>query len=366
MEVFYELEDITLIPNVVNSGHPGQNVDFSVIDPADQSDLARSLPIFTSPSAAIVGKENIKDFIDHGIKPVLPGSDPLQLRLEYCQWIFCAFSMNEVNSEFINKNKRGGNCQYHICIDAGNGHDQNLLNLCSRLKELYGAQVILMGGNVASPEVYSSYSKAGFDYMRCGIASGSLVDEDNFGFHYPMASLLDGIKNFKKSGGIGLPRQVKIIADGGIQKPSDIVKALALGPDYVMIGRDFARVVEAYGTVYKCSKTGSGDLQKDEVDPQTIKGMPGFKAKINGLSRQYFGNTSPEARALRAGFTDVEAWRKSKPKVKVSDTAWEWVNIDCNLDEWCEEFEKCAYYAMMMTGTNNWENFKKVVRYGCK
>jgi len=364
MENYYELEDITLIPSVTNNGHLGNTADYSVTDPNDQTGYARTLPIFTSPSSAIIGKENIKDFVDHGIKPVIPACDPLTERLELCQWVFCAFSMNEVKAEFLNRNRIGGNTQYHICIDSGNGHDQGLINLCGDLKRMYGAQVIVMGGNIGTPEVYSQYARAGFDYMRVGIASGSQVDRGKYGFHYPTASLLEGIKNFKKTGGITLPKQVKIVADGGITCPSDIIKAIALGADYVMIGRDFARVIEAYGPIYKCSKTKSGDFVKDEIDPSTVRGMDGVKAKLNGFSRMYYGNTSPEARAMRAGFQDVESWRRSKPRIKVSDTAWEWIEINANLDEWCKDFEECAYYAFMMTGTRNWNDFKNVIRYG--
>ena len=90
MENYYELEDITLIPSVTNSGHLGNTADYSVTDPNDQTGYAQTLPIFTSPSSAIIGKENIKDFVDHGIKPVIPACDPLVERLELCQWVFCA------------------------------------------------------------------------------------------------------------------------------------------------------------------------------------------------------------------------------------------------------------------------------------
>lgn len=365
IEQFFELEDVTLIPCQTNAGHLGDKVSFNVTDTNDQTGIADSLPIFTSPMDSIVGKENAKLFIDAGIKPVLPLTADINTRLEFCQWIFCAFSMREVKANFLDKNMRGVNSQFHICIDAGNGHDGGLIRMCGELKKLYGSQVILMVGNVACPEVYTDYSRAGIDFMRVGIASGSLVDKDKFGFHYPMASLLDAIKTYKKSGGIGLTKQVKIIADGGITSPSDIVKALALGADYVMIGREFARLVESYGPVYMRSKTKSGDWTFTEIDPSTIQGMEGAKARMNGYRRKYHSNTSLEIRAQLGGYSSIEDYKKHAPKFKgVEDSKSTWVEIDTNLDEWVSNFKRCAYNAFMMTGTTKWEDFKKVIRYG--
>lgn len=364
MEKLYELDDITLLPSSVNAGYLIGKPNLVVEDREDVTGISKSLPIFTSPMEAIVSEENAKVFQDNGIKPILPLTEPLQVRLKYCQWIFCSFSIKEVRANFMEQNKTGIKSQFHICIDAGNGHDKNLLDLCSNLKQLYGGQVILMCGNVGSPETYSLYSRAGIDYMRVGIASGSLVDRDKFGFHFPMASLLEGIKNFKKTGGVGLPKKVKIVADGGINSPVDIIKALALGADYVMIGKQFAKLVEAAGTVYKKGKTPNGDRTTDEIDPSTLRGVDGLHARVNGLCRQYYGNTSPEMRAIRDGYNDIDAWKRAKGKGKFNDTAWVWIDIDSNLSEWLMEFEQAVNYAFMMTGTNNWEDFKKTVRYG--
>ena len=369
MEKFYELEELTLLPTALNSGHPKENAVFSVVDEIDKSGMQKSLPIFTSPMESIVGKETVKMYLDNGIRPVLPLSEPLSVRLEYCQWIFSAFTMKEVKENFLDQNKRGIPSQFHICIDAGNGHDQNLLSLGISLKRMYGAQVILMGGNVGCPETYSEYSKMGFDYMRVGIASGSLVDKTKYGFHWPMGSLLDAIRQFKKTAGMGLSKQVKVVADGGLSCFSDMIKALAIGADYVMVGKEFARVVEAQGTVYKCSATKSDDkrdMQRDAIDPTTIAGTEGYKAMMNGLKRYYFGNTSPETRAMRAGFADIESWKRSKQyrDDHVSDSKGTWVQIDKNIQEWVDEFKKCAYYAFMMTGTTNFIDLKKAARYG--
>ena len=365
MEQYFELEDITLIPSELNEGHPGNKVTFEVVDDMDRGEYAVSLPIFTSPMESIIDKSVIQTYVGAGIRPVLPLTETVEDRLELCKWIFCSFTIGEVQKYFLNnKQMRNVNAQFRLCIDAGNGHDRNLLALCGNLKQIYGAQVILMVGNVGCYEVYTDYSRAGIDYMRVGISSGSLVDRETYGFHYPMGSLLEGLKTYKKTSGIGLPKQVKIVADGGIRCMSDIIKCLALGADYVMIGREFAKIIEAGGIIYKRGKTKSGDKQNDRIDPSLLRGYTGDRAKMDGLVRQYFGNTSVQMRAIRAGYPDVESYLADKPNIKVHDTSWNYVDIEYNMEEWITEFKRCAYYAFMMTGTNKWADFKTKIRYG--
>ena len=80
------------------------------------------------------------------------------------------------------------------------------------------------------------------DYVRCGIGAGAgCITSSNTGVHYPMASLINDCYRLKT------PYSPKIIADGGIRNYSDVIKALALGADYVMIGSLFAQCEESAG-----------------------------------------------------------------------------------------------------------------------
>lgn len=356
---FYDLTDVTLLPSVINHGYPGGKANFFMRDMVDGS---TSLPIFASPMEAIVDEQSARVFFDAGIKPVIPETEPLNVRMNLCSVVFCAFTLREIRDNFLDG--RGSQGIQHICIDAGNGHDISILQAGWDLKKKFGKNLVLMGGNIGLPEIYKDYSNAGFDYVRIGLASGSLVDKAKYGFHYPMASLLDDLKNYRNNGaGKGL-REVKVIADGGIECYSDILKALALGADYVMLGRELARVLEAAGPIYKRGKDTHGEITMDEIDPTTLTNMSGFKARMDGLCRQYYGNTTPEIRAHRAGFSNVEQWKKSKPKIRVNDAAWDWVSIDSTLEEWVEDFKHCAYYGFMMTDSTCWEDFKKNAKYG--
>ena len=359
MEKLLELDDITLLPAVTNDGNPGEKLDLAVIDEVDST---KSLPIFTSPMEAIVGEHSWNLWNTSGIRPVIPRTESIELRLQLCHVVFASFSIAEVNKYFIATRQQGG---LHICIDCGNGHDTNVLNTCFNLKKVYGKAVLVMGGNVANPETYSQYSKAGFDYMRVGISSGSLVDKEKYGFHYPMASLLLDFQRFKRTGGLAL-KPVKIIADGGIETPADVLKAIALGADYVMIGKQFAKIIEAEGTLYQKNKNpGTGEYETVEVGNQErYYGKSGVEIKANGFTRPYHGNTTIEIQARRAGYSNAEEWKKHNPVVKVSDSAWVWVDVDTSLAEWFDEFQNCATYGFTLAGANNWKEFKEKIRYG--
>lgn len=364
IESLLELEDITLIPSVTNKGWCKDKIDISVLDESEVTGVSKSLPIFTSPMDSIIDKDNWKVWQDSGIKPIIPRTEDLNTRLDACCFIFSAFSIEEVKQYFLDNDKRGGSNQYHICIDSGNGHDTNLISIGANLKRLYGKQIILMGGNIGNPGTYLEYAKAGFDYIRIGIASGSLVNQEKFGFHYPMASLLSDIQNLKKGAGIGL-RPVKIIADGGIRSHSDVLKAMALGADYVMIGRQFASLLEAAGTIYRKTKSiETGEEILDEVTGINDIAHPD-ELEVLDLIRLYQGNTTLEMQALRYGYSDVHRWKKSNNwKLRLVDSGSEWVKITTNLYQWLEDFKEVVKFGFMMSGASNWKEYKENIKIG--
>ena len=114
-----------------------------------------------------------------------------------------------------------------------------------------------MTGNIANPNTYKYLCELNINnncniinYIRCSIGSGNgCLTTSNVSCHYPIATLIDScyiIKyNYDKN-----PYCPKIIADGGIRNYSDVIKALALGADYVMIGSLFAQCIESAGEKY--------------------------------------------------------------------------------------------------------------------
>ena len=352
MERLLNFEDITLIPSEKNNGV--DKCDFYVLDELDRS---RSLPIFTSPMDSVVSESNWKVWADSGIKPILPRTTPLDIRLEGCQYIFAAFSLIEVQENFL-RTKRNSSHQFKICIDPGNGQDTKIFEIGKRLKAMYGVQVNLMGGNMGNPKTYGEYCKTQFDYVRVGIG-GSLVSSSSHGFEYPQASLIIdtlGVKNTSLAG----VKHTKIISDGYISGPVDILKAIALGADYVMIGREFVRLLEAAGPIFR--KGDNGKLVPVDINKESLSID---ELKSSNLMRVYAGNTSPDIQKKRNSFEDIHDW-VGVPGMKqnMCDSRVDKIRVTGTLNNWLRELYQCLYYGFTMCNSTTWETFKGNVRYG--
>lgn len=362
MEKLLELDDITLLPAPGNSGWLGNRINYLVHDPKVVSGVTHTLPIFTSPMDSVVGPESWKFYQDLGIRAVLPRTTDLQERLEACHYIFCAFSVQEVKTYFLDQDMRSTGTQLYVCIDSGNGHDRGVIEMGAALKRLYSEQLLLMGGNIANPDTYISYCAAKFDYVRVGISSGSTVDKGKYGYHYPSASLLLGIYPIYAKSGLPKIRHTKVILDGGIRCHSDILKALAIGADYVMIGREFAKCLEAEGGLW--TRGTDGKTVTEIRDPSKLYGQPLSKLQDLKLIRQYSGNTSLKNRATLGGYTGTSDYLKSSPKIKLTDSGWSWVNVDNTLLGWVQELKECIDYGFMMSNVSDWSSFKANSKFG--
>ena len=129
-----------------------------------------------------------------------------------------------------------------LCVDVAHGHHILMKEALSALRYAFGDNVHIMAGNVATLEGYNDLVDWGADSIRCNIGGGSICSTRiQTGHGVPG---LQTILDCAKSG-----RQVPIIADGGIRSAGDIVKALAAGADFVMLGSLLAGTDETPGDV---------------------------------------------------------------------------------------------------------------------
>lgn len=212
-----------------------------------------NLPIFASPMSSVVNIENFNLWESNNIIPVLPRNIHYDVRLDYLnqnKWV--ALSLTEFEELFISNDSFMNNTSrvVKVCVDLANGHMDKLINLCKEAKHKYKDNLIIMTGNIANPSTYEIYCDAGIDYVRCSIGSGSCcTTASNTAVHYPIASLIDDIHAIKEVRESYNKFCTKIIADGGIRNYNDVIKALALGADYVMIGGLFASFIESAGVI---------------------------------------------------------------------------------------------------------------------
>ena len=239
-KIYYSYKDVTILPSIIS------NIEHrSSCNPYYDNGL---LPLFTSPMDTVVGEENFSSFYNESIIPILPRTIDVNKRLKNStdgKW--SAYSLSEFERLFCNGLNVIQSDSILALIDVANGHMSKILDVSRRAKNLYGDKITIMAGNIANPQTYIQYAEAGIDYCRCGIGGGNCcITATQLGIFCPMATLISDIYNIKKfllsQGKKDLP---KIVADGGVRNYDDIIKALALGADYVMCGSIFSKMMES-------------------------------------------------------------------------------------------------------------------------
>jgi IMP dehydrogenase len=129
-----------------------------------------------------------------------------------------------------------------LCVDIAHGHHILMKKALISLREIFGDVVHIMAGNVATLEGFNALSDWGADSVRVGIGGGSICSTRiQTGHGVPtLQSIIDCSYS---------DREATLIADGGIKTSGDIVKALAAGADFVMLGSLLAGTFEAPGEI---------------------------------------------------------------------------------------------------------------------
>ena len=255
----YSYNDLTIIPEVISDVESRSQCNPFVSE--------NKLPIFASPMASVVDDANYDTFINNYITPIIPRNIDIKtriLKMNEQKWV--ALSLREFEDLFINNYKdrlEEIGFHYFICVDIANGHMKSLYEKCREAKMAAvkgGYKLTIMTGNIANPETYKwiinyndNYGKI-IDYIRVGIGGGSgCITTSNVSIHYPQASLINECYKIKKHWKTYISSRdivPYIVADGGIRNYDHVIKALALGADYVMIGSLFAQCIESAGIKY--------------------------------------------------------------------------------------------------------------------
>ena len=131
-----------------------------------------------------------------------------------------------------------------LCVDVAHGHHILMKEALRELRDCFDDSVHIMAGNIATLEGYNDLVDWGADSVRCNIGGGSICSTRvQTGHGVPgLQTIIDCARS---------DRNVPIIADGGIRNSGDIVKALAAGADFVMLGSLLSGTDETPGDVVK-------------------------------------------------------------------------------------------------------------------
>jgi len=133
-----------------------------------------------------------------------------------------------------------------LCIDSSEGYSEWQKDTLQFVREKYGDSVKIGAGNVVDKEGFDYLAEAGADFIKIGIGGGSIcITREQKGIGRGQASAVIEVAKardeYYEKTGIYIP----ICSDGGIVYDYHMTLALAMGADFIMLGRYFARFDES-------------------------------------------------------------------------------------------------------------------------
>jgi len=327
--MLFDFDDILIEPEMHTSISSRKQVDVM--------DEKQMLPLFTAPMDTVINEENVNLFNTNKIYGIIPRKSNAGLdyiSTDYKVWY--SYGLDDFKKIFIDNdiNLRLGEKAFAL-IDVANGHMNDVKNLVVDSKEKYGRSLVLMVGNCANPITFLSLSQAGADYVRMGIGNGAgCLTTVQTGIGYPMASLIHETVKIQQERGL----ITKIVADGGFKKYSDVIKALALGADYVMLGSIFNKALESCGETFEGNKKyDSWTEPGDKVDQYSIDVLLQFEA-----GRKFY-------KKFRGMSTKEVQKSLGKTELKTSEGISKMQPVEYTLTGWIENFTDYLKSAMSYT-----------------
>ena len=157
-----------------------------------------------------------------------------------------------------------------LCIDSSEGFTEWQQRTIKWVRDNYGEKVKIGAGNVVDKDGFRFLAECGADFIKVGIGGGSIcITRETKGIGRGQATsvieVAEARDEYFKETGIYVP----ICSDGGIVHDYHMTLALAMGSDFIMLGRYFSRFDES----------------------------PTSKVKINGqYMKEYWGEGSARAR----------------------------------------------------------------------
>ena len=327
MEKKFDLNDIVLVPAIISN-----IISRSEIKTYDKNG---KLPIFIAPMDTVVDINNYELLNNLGLNVCIPRQNPSDERLVYNDECFISYGLDELD-DIINKNEK---LPKKVLIDVANGHSIRVYELAKKIKEKY--DIILMVGNIANPKTIVEYDKIGVDYIRCSIGSGNVcITASNTAVYYPMGSLIRESYELKKHNNLN----IKIIADGGFRNYGDIIRAIGLGADGVMVGSIVNKSIDACGDNYINNEHGYIKVSEKEA-------------------RNIFNSNGDIYKMYRGMSTKAVQRKWGKEQLKTSEGISRYNKVEYSMSGWIENLNDYFKSSLSYLGFNNIEDFKGNAEY---
>jgi IMP dehydrogenase len=194
-----------------------------------------------------------------------------------------------------------------LVLDTAHGHSENVLTMTRTIKERFAVELVV--GNIATAEAAEALIDLGADALKVGVGPGSICTTRVVaGVGVPQVTAVHDCAQ------VAAPRDVPVIADGGLTSSGDVAKAIAAGADTIMAGSLLAGTDEAPGDVvvaqgerykeyrgmgslgamkargYSKDRYFQGDVEDvDKLVPEGIEGRVPYKGPVGIVLNQLVG-----------------------------------------------------------------------------
>jgi len=249
--------DVTLIPKKI------------VVATRDECDTSAGfgegwsfdMPVYPANMPSVVNESTCKYFAEAGWFYTMHrfGTDNVKFsKMMQDAGLFSSISVGLIGEEEIEKLQEVD--PEFITIDVANAYSYAIEDVITNIKRALPASFLIVG-NIATRDAVYELEDLGADAIKVGIAGGhACTTRFATGFHRPMITTIQECAEVA-----GVP----IIADGGIESPGDIAKAIAAGATMVMAGKLFAEYSGGTGTRFYYGNASAAN----KTDDRHIEGI---------------------------------------------------------------------------------------------
>jgi IMP dehydrogenase len=259
----FTFDDVLLIPTY-NHYESRRAVDTSMTDKTGKLNL--QLPLISSNMDTITESRMANFMGKHGAMGALHRFMDIDANVEEFKKVdypvFVSVGTNEKDLERAQALKDAG--ADYFCIDVAHAHAKYVGRTLKRMREIL-PEACILAGNVATYAGADYLASVGADMIKVGIGGGSVcTTRIKTGFGVPTLASIQECARVDRS----------IVADGGVRAPGDIVKALAFGADFIMMGGMLAGTGPTPGEVI---------TKEDGSQIKEYRGMASREAQENFL-----------------------------------------------------------------------------------
>ena len=245
-------DDVLLVPQYSDIKSRSE-IDIGSVLESPFADIKCPLPIIASPMDTVSESDMALEMWENGALAVIHRYNTLEVQASHVQSVALRAHPSVAGidiaaaigaaGDYLDRARALVSAGARIlCVDVAHGHHILMKEALSTLRQVFGDGVHIMAGNVATLEGYNDLVDWGADSVRCNIGGGSICSTRiQTGHGVPgLQTIIDCARS---------DRNAPIIADGGIRNSGDIVKALAAGADFVMLGSMLAGTDETPGDI---------------------------------------------------------------------------------------------------------------------